>query len=186
MKDKKLLKIILVGVLVGFVFFARHRNQITELENVLIRDGDWVADEDIQKALKLADRGNSTPLKDWDEKYKQIAYWEEDQILLIAREIDFNGLSAQLKRPNTANTQSSITFYRKSSVLYTTIDLHYPISEVRQKDGEFTLVGSLRVPETEPIQQSFEISFPVRDARALIQQSALSSLIKAKLGGIAL
>ena len=186
MKDQKLFKIILVGVFVGFVFFARHRNQITELGNVLIRDGDWAADEDIQKALKLADRGNGTPLQEWDEKYKQIAYSEEDQILLIAREIDFNGLSAQLKRPNTANTQSSITFYRKSSVLYTTIDLHYRISEVRLKDGEFTLVGSLRVPETEPIQQSFEISFPTSDARSLIQQSDLSALIDEKLGGNAL
>ena len=90
MKDKKLLKIILVGVFVGFVFFARHRNQLTKLENVLIRNGDWAADENIQKALKLADRGNGTPLIGWDEKYKQIAYSEEDQNLLIAREIDFN------------------------------------------------------------------------------------------------
>jgi hypothetical protein len=84
MKDKKLLKIILVGVFVGFVFFAWQRNQLTKLENVLIRNGDWAADENIQKALKLADRGNGTPLIGWDEKYKQIAYSEEDQILLFA------------------------------------------------------------------------------------------------------
>ena len=184
MKDKKLITIILVGAIVGFIFFVNHRNKLTELANILIRDGDWATIEDIQKAMKLADRGNGTPLLDWDEEYKQIAYSDENQSLLIAREIDFNGLSAQLKRPNTSNTQTSISFYRKSEVLYTTIAVNYRISEIQEKDGEFTLIGSLRVPENEPMQQSFEISFPTKDASYLIQQSMLSAIIKEKLSGI--
>jgi hypothetical protein len=174
---KQLIHLIIFGILTSLVCTScQNSEKPASLEDRLMRDGVWAADADIQEALKQAEEGQVTAIDKWVSAHPEIAYAAEEKILLIAREIDFNRLSAQLKQPNTEKTQTSISYYHAGEVFYTLIDVRYQISEITFNEPNFSLLWNYRTPLSKETQPKDDLSFPAMAAKNLIQKGLLSSL----------
>lgn len=167
----------ILGILTSLVCTScQNREKPASLEDRLMRDGVWAADADIQEALQQAADGKAATMEKWVSAHPGIAYAAKEKILLIAREIDFNGLSAQLKQPNTGKTQTAITYYQAGEVLYTPIDVRYQISEITFNEPNFSSLWNFRTPTGNKTQPKEDLSFPAMAAKNLIHKGLLSSL----------
>ena len=134
------------------------------LQDRLIRDGNLASVQDIHEALTQAEAGSVEALEAWAAKFPQVAVFKEEQSVVMVQE-----------EQKDTTTHSKVSFYHKGEHFSADIDAKYKIAEINVDEENFTLIFTHRNSKEET-PQTYDLSFPAKEAKTLIERGLLSSI----------